>query len=1481
MNHLAKNTLKAALILAMLLSTICLTAITGNNNLFAAEAEGNVHVLEANTLNPFAQGEKADGDTEVVNDYFTVIYSAKSKNDSSTKTWADEYTSSQRINFGGKAETEKNSVKFTTSGPATVKIWWASGGDRQMVILDGAGNEVAKTTDPSVKNDPYLSKLELSEAGTYFLGGDTGSNYIFKIEVEEIPAGNKLSVLEANTLNAFAQGEKADGDTEIVNNYFTVIYSAKSKNDSSTKTWADEYTSSQRINFGGKAETTKNSVKFTTNNPATVKIWWASGGDRQMVILDGAGNEVAKTTDPSVKNEPYLSTLELPNAGTYFLGGDTGSNYIFKIEVEEIAVTEKVSTLEANTLAAFAAGEKADGESESVADYFTVIYSAKSKNDSSTKTWADDYTSSQRINFGGKAETGKNSIKFTTTGPATVKVWWASGGDRQMVILDSEGNEVVKTADPSVKNDPYLSTLELANAGTYFLGGDTGNNYIFKVQVTETVGQKPARADWASVAAPAILNVATALDENGQLTDQITVTVSGEVGYDAADQITVTMRDQDGWELKSLSSLAERSEHELTFAPGKTGDYSFEVKATRDGETTAHNGAETQTFAFTYPLGTPVMKYAVNDGKGGLTVEWNPVKEATDYIVTVKESIENKVTITKTVKGVTTTLSEPTITNTKTVTTNGNNSTRADVADLTMGSTAEVTVTALRTTDTTTETGTPCEAVEVTVSPDAEIAWVFSAFGQSTDTVSDGFEKIGDSVRVFSLNGKGKVQPAEQDGLAFYYTALDPNTTNFVLSATANVNSWTYSNGQEGFGLLVMDQIGVHGTNDPVYCNSFMIAGSGLSSVSTMRLGIGALARTGVPEYSATKPANYKGTWLANMSGVDSSINNIVGNCTNLDKLAERGPNLDPALTTFKFILEKNDDGYFVTYIDHNGIAHTEQYPEALSTVDPYIYVGMFAARNMDVTFTDIQFTTTETTATAPVVSAEEEVTADFSADLRNPTMSNQSAFALDIRVNADSQAIVTDATGTEVYNGPVKAGTRNLVPVTLADGANQFSVVVTPDAESLTTDGLKLASYTAKTISTTVNYSVDSRSVIYVSPTGTAEATGTADDPTTLQVAVKNPAPGTVIYIKEGTYELTSGITIQRGINGTSENPITLTADPEATTRPVLDSQGKGNGLTLSADYWHLYGFDSTGSTAKGVHVGGNHNIIERVCTYRNLNTGFSVTRTWSSDDMIDWPSYNLVLNCSSWLNADSGYEDADGFEAKLTNGVGNVFDGCIAAYNADDGWDLYARGVCNGVVTLQNCVTFKNGYDIVDGKEVNAGNGNGFKLGGNNYPVDHIIINSIAFANKASGITCNSNPNLKVENCTTFDNGTGISLYTTIASLDTAFDVHGLISYGNGSSDSIKVQGNQSKDAYLNSTNYYQGNVSGTHVADDWFVNLDTNAAIANLTRAEDGSISLGGYLDLTSVVPQDSGARLGASEHTLSPETIHLIDNLVSEN
>ena len=153
----------------------------------APVVETVTYVLDATAdLTACAKGDKADGETEVLHDFFILHYSANTKIDSNNKSWDDGYSASQRINFGGKMQvgsTTKQCVEFTVTAGATVKIWWVSGGEgRPMTIWDANKNVVAQ--DANTENaSVVLSTLEISEAGTYYLGGDVNNNYIFKIEV--------------------------------------------------------------------------------------------------------------------------------------------------------------------------------------------------------------------------------------------------------------------------------------------------------------------------------------------------------------------------------------------------------------------------------------------------------------------------------------------------------------------------------------------------------------------------------------------------------------------------------------------------------------------------------------------------------------------------------------------------------------------------------------------------------------------------------------------------------------------------------------------------------------------------------------------------------------------------------------------------------------------------------------------------------------------------------------------------------------------------------------------------------------------------------------------------------------------------------------------------------------------------------------------------------------------------------------------------
>ncbi|MBO1332267.1 carbohydrate-binding protein [Streptomyces sp. VRA16 Mangrove soil] len=294
----------------------------------------------------------------------------------------------------------------------------------------------------------------------------------------------------------------------------------------------------------------------------------------------------------------------------------------------------------------------------------------------------------------------------------------------------------------------------------------------------------------------------------------------------------------------------------------------------------------------------------------------------------------------------------------------------------------------------------------------------------------------------------------------------------------------------------------------------------------------------------------------------------------------------------------------------------------------------------------------------------------------------------------------------------------------------------------------------------------------IYVAPSGTDGAAGTVDAPTTLASAISRVTAGGTIYLRGGTYAFSSTVTVPDGKDGTSGARTTLSAYQGE--KPVLNfsaqSESSSNrGLQLFGDYWHVYGITVEHAGDNGIYVGGSHNVIERTETRFNRDTGLQLGRTASSTPASDWPSDNLILSAESHDNADSDGEDADGFAAKLTTGTGNVFRYAVSHNNIDDGWDLYTKSDTGaiGPVTIEDSLSYDNGT-LSDGSQAGNGDRNGFKLGGEDIAVDHIVRRSFAVKNGKHGFTWNSNPgtlavsnNVAVDNTErnfSFDGGTSV---------------------------------------------------------------------------------------------------------------------------
>ncbi len=1289
-----------------------------------------------------------------------------------------------------------------------------------------------------------------------------------------IPSGaeepnTKTYTLDATAdLTAFAAGAKADGDTEKAgtDDYFTLIYSTKTKVDGSSKTFEDNYSATQRINFGGKVTTTKNAVKITTSGAATVKLWWVCGGDdRSIGILDAAGEVVTKT-ELQASSAIRVDTLSLTEAGDYFIGGVENNSYIFKIEVTEtisVQPTEITYTLDATAdLTAFAAGAKADGDTEKAGtdDYFTLVYSEKTKVDGSNKDFEDGYSATQRINFGGKVTTTKNAVKITTSGAATVKLWWVCGGDdRSVGILDAEGEVVTNTelqADGAIRVD----TLSLTEAGDYFIGGVENNSYIFKIEVTETAAGgdvEAPRKDWANVADPVI-----SAADNGDGT--IGATVNAVVGYDGADKVTVSMYYGE-LQLASYSTSSETNAYTATFTPKASGIYTIKASISREGE--EDKVAEEYTVDFVLPLAAPYVSSVANKGDGKIALTWNAVAEAESYNVYYNGTLA------------------------------GNTESRSyTVEGLTAGTEYSFEIEAVRGND-----AAKCAPVTHTAKAEAEEGWGFTVYGPSTNSANNGYiENEDGSVTVYSESGKGKIQTSSTDGIAFYYQAI-PTEYNFTLRAKITVDSWTLSNGQEGFGLLVADRLGQNGDASDLWNNQYMVLASkieyrynkdaetiemldGTGTKYSMKLGFGTLAKLGIELdelgnidrsdfiYIMQSLESSAGDW-----DLDAGTYNVVGNFT-----APVEGSLEERFLLTEFIVEiqKNNTGYFITYYDADGniIIQQKNYgADDLNKLDDeFVYAGFFASRNARATFSDIELTTILASEDAP---AEQKPTVVItpSVTISSSTVSTDPNYELAIDTNVNGTVSIYVENVLVAENVEVAAYVRYIHDIVLeVYGENYIRVVFTPDPDQDLGENTVLGNTGNAYANLTVilNKGNFHRKNIYVSPDvapHSTTGTGSKENPYDIYTAVENATPGQTIILMGGRYYLTETLKIQRGMDGTADEPISMIADPEATERPVFDFQKLCAGIVHGGDYWYFYGFDVTNSAnmQKGFQVSGNYNVLDQINAYYNGNTGIQLSRYSGTDLFPDWPAYNLILNCTSYGNADAGYEDADGFAAKLTVGEGNVFDGCIAYNNADDGWDLYAKVETGpiGAVTIKNCVAYANGI-LEDGTI--AGNGNGFKMGGDSLSGKHKLINSIAFNNMQKGIDSNSCPDIIVENCISFNNYKyNVAFYTNNAT-DTDFAATGIISFKYGDltsdqfvKDNLKPVGNQEVGKYTGNTNYYWNgtacvNGAGVEITADMFVSLEFNG----FTRNADGSLNLGDFLKLNENAPENAVAALGTT-------------------
>ena len=274
-----------------------------------------------------------------------------------------------------------------------------------------------------------------------------------------------------------------------------------------------------------------------------------------------------------------------------------------------------------------------------------------------------------------------------------------------------------------------------------------------------------------------------------------------------------------------------------------------------------------------------------------------------------------------------------------------------------------------------------------------------------------------------------------------------------------------------------------------------------------------------------------------------------------------------------------------------------------------------------------------------------------------------------------------------------------------------------------------------------------------YVATNGSDSNKGTniAQPFATLSKAASSAVAGDLVYVRGGTYAVASKISFSK--SGMPAQPIRIRAYPGET--PVLDGSSFGDDvISISGSYYQFYGLVITNAGHNSVRISGNNNIVERCVSLGARNTGFHIT---GGNGATIYPASNLFLNCDSIRSYDPPVGgNADGFTAKWSLGPGNVFRGCRAWENSDDGWDLWMG---TQPVLIENCWAFRSGINVWDPNNTQFnGNGNGFKLGGNGTPASHRLLGCLSFSNAAWGVDQNNNAaGQTVDQNTVWDNGSG----------------------------------------------------------------------------------------------------------------------------
>ena len=442
-----------ALVLVLMTVLMSLSAITASA---AGTKVVNVSDLSAGTTT---------GDELVAG---TGIYASAGMTIDGNKKSIDGFEFTLRLKLPGTMKVDSNYVKIVTTAPAKIIVYAISGSSSDSTrtlqiatIENGAINKLAET---SGVDGASIAKyeLEVGAAGEYYLGSTKSGINLYYIAVEEVAVcehdfeGGSCTLCGAADPNACAHTNKTPATCtapEVCADCNEELSPALGHTEGAAPTCD----TAQTCTVCGKELNAALGHTLTFVNT--------------LPTAEAAGKTIA---DCSVCGEHFdFGEVNVMTGGTYVLDA------------------AKLEGITQNSLF--------DGEVRIVDGVFACHLSYKYRTDPNAKTFAaDDWTSTHRMNFGGKSAFCNNGegeaavrngglmnfVQIVTTGTTTITFHWNAGGaGREVAVYDMEGN-ILRQSNDAPEDNKYtaVTTFELP-AGTYLLGNVTNTNYWHKVTV--------------------------------------------------------------------------------------------------------------------------------------------------------------------------------------------------------------------------------------------------------------------------------------------------------------------------------------------------------------------------------------------------------------------------------------------------------------------------------------------------------------------------------------------------------------------------------------------------------------------------------------------------------------------------------------------------------------------------------------------------------------------------------------------------------------------------------------------------------------------------------------------------------------------------------------------------------------------------------------------------------------------------------------